>query len=119
MKLVQEVIALLDPMQARQRGLLAGHASEKKQKNRAGMDARVKPPYIIPAQLPNSWIRFHVDMCPLIVVAAGKAKVLDPIWGRSSFALSGILNKVSQGAFELVLLSQREFSVLLKAEAAR
>lgn len=65
------------------------------------MQEHVDPSYI-PAEIPNSWVRFNVDFRPHVFVIGG-IPLAPVIWGRANWKIPGFLNNVSQNAMELVV----------------
>lgn len=66
----------------------------------------------IPAELPDSWVRFNVDFRPHVFVVRGDP-LIPAIWGRANFKFPGFLNNVSRNAMELVITTETQCERLL------
>lgn len=57
----------------------------------------------LPTAPQGSWFNFNVDMRPILYVNGRDILVHDKIWGRAAPKIPGVLNNVSQTAYELIV----------------
>lgn len=67
----------------------------------------------LPAELPNSWVKFNVDVRPLVHV--NNHVILPPaLWGRANMRYRGSKNNVSINAMEMVVTTPEGCEDLLR-----